>query len=644
MCGICGIASTDPRQHPLELTTLAAMTSAIEHRGPDEAGHAIHAGVALGMRRLSIIDVAGSHQPVETEDGQVTAVFNGEIFNFPELRAELTGKGHRLATHGDSETIVHLYEEHGPDFVRRLRGMFAIALWDKPRRRLVLARDRMGVKPLYYAETPDGLAFASEVKALLAGGLVRAELDPLGAELFLAHGFVPGPYTLFAGVRKLDPAALLVYEDGRIAEQRPYWHPWEEGPPRAAGPWEEEQERLLDLLRESVRARMISDVPLGVMLSGGLDSSLITALMAEESSRPVQTFSIGFAEDEVTELGDAEQVARRFGTDHHALLTSAADHAGLLDEAIWHLEGPIADVSCLGFILLSRLAREHVTVALSGQGADELLGGYRKHEIAAMAALGQRWVPAPARRLVAAAARRPEKRSTFARGMLALSTDDPVERLLAMSRVLQPGERASLLSPEFAHPSAEAEIAGVVRANLPPVPMSALGETLHLDTRVALVDNMLLYFDKMSMAASLEVRVPFMDHDVVSFCSRLPDERRVWRMRRKELLKRASRGLVDDRIIDKPKKGFFHEGLGAWLTHHRDALVRDTLLDGPALTRGMYRREAVLDLVERAQLDDKKASQRLFSLLALERWMLIFVDGEPLQGSATPPRPAELAA
>ena len=617
------------------------MTSAIEHRGPDEAGHGIHPGVALGMRRLSIIDVAGSHQPVSTEDDQVTAVFNGELFNFPELREELLGKGHKLATHGDSETIVHLYEEYGPDFVRRLRGMFAIALWDKPRRRLVLARDRMGVKPLYYASTPDGLAFASEVKALLAGGLVRAELDPLGAELFLAHGFVPGPYTLFAGVRKLEPAALMVFEDGKIVDHRPYWNPWEDGAPRKALPWAEEQEQLMELLRESVRARMISDVPLGVMLSGGLDSSLITALMAEQSSRPVQTFSIGFAEDEVSELGDAGMVAKRFGTDHHALVTSAAEHTGLLDEAIWHLEGPIADVSCLGFILLSRLAREHVTVALSGQGADELLGGYRKHEIASAAAMLQRAVPAPALRLAASAARRPVQRSTFARGMLALTTDDPVERLLAMSRVLQPGEREELLHPDFRHPQAEAEIAGVVAQHLPPVAMSPLGETLHLDTRVALVDNMLLYFDKMSMAASLEVRVPFMDHDVVSFCSRLPDSRRVSRMRKKELLKRASRGLVDDYIIDKPKKGFFHEGLGAWLTHHRDDLVRETLLDGPALERGMYERSAVLDLVERAKLDDKKASQRLFSLLALERWMLMFVDG---QARASQPAPIRVAA
>lgn len=639
MCGICGIASYDPRRRPLGMPALTAMTDAIEHRGPDEAGHAIETGVALGMRRLSIIDVAGSHQPVHNEEGDVAAVFNGEIYNFASLRSELAARGHRMATRGDSETIVHLYEEDGPGFVRRLRGMFAIALWDAPRRRLVLARDRMGVKPLYYAHTADGLAFASEVKALVAGGLIRPELDSLGAELFLAHGFVPGPYTLFAGVRKLPPAALLVFEDGRVTEERAYWNPWEDGPPRSlceTGSWEEEQERLLELLRASVKARMISEVPLGVMLSGGLDSSLITALMAEQSSRPVQTFSIGFVEDPDSELDDAAAVARRFGTEHHALRTSASEHAGLLDEAIWHLEGPIADVSCLGFMLLSRLAREHVTVALSGQGADELLGGYLKHRIGTVAAAVRRYVPGPLRQAAADVARRPVRRSTAARGVLALATDDPVERLLAMSRVVQSGERHTLLDPDFMHPGAEIEIAEVVGANVPSVEMSPLGETLHIDTRFALVDNMLLYFDKMSMAASLEVRVPFMDHDVVSYCSRLPDARRVWRLRGKELLKRASRGLVDDHIIDKTKKGFFHESLGAWLEHHRGDLVRETLLQGRALDRGIYRREAVLDLVERAKLQDKKAGQRLFSLLALERWMLMFVDGELSPGGAMP--------
>jgi asparagine synthase (glutamine-hydrolysing) len=621
MCGICGIASRDPRRTPLEQGRLGAMTDAIEHRGPDDAGHALLPGVALGMRRLSIIDVAGSHQPVRTEDGRVLAVFNGEIYGFERLRSDLRARGHRLATSGDSETIVHLYEEHGLDFVRHLRGMFAIALWDEPRRRLVLARDRMGVKPLYYAMTPDGLAFASEVKSLIAGGLLRPELDPMGAELFLAHGFVPGPHTLFAGVRKLPPASLLVFEDGRVVAEREYWNAFEEGGPRRAGRWEADQERLMALLGESIRARMIADVPLGVMLSGGLDSSLITAIMAQHSSRPVQTFSIGFEEDAGSdELDDAAAVARRLGTEHHALRTSAVDHPTLLDQALWHLEEPIADVSCLGFLLLSRLARQDVTVALSGQGADELLGGYRKHEIAKLASVARLLAPAPVRSALAAAARHSHRRSALARGVLAVSTDDPAERLLAMSRVVQAAERTALLDPGFAVAGAEDTIAAVVRAGLPPVALTPLGETLHLDSRLALVDNMLLYFDKMSMAASLEVRVPFLDHDVVAFCSRLPDSRRVWRLRRKELLKRASRGLVDDRIIDKPKRGFFHSALGAWLTVP----------------------EAVRELVTRAHLDDKKSNQRLFCLLALERWQRLFVDGDA--SSVQAPAPVALAS
>jgi asparagine synthase (glutamine-hydrolysing) len=638
MCGICGIAGRDTSRPPVHLGRLKAMTDVISHRGPDEDGLHVEPGVALGMRRLSVIDLAGSHQPVTTEDGGVRAVFNGEIYNFAELRRDLIARGHRLATNGDAEPIVHLYEQYGVDFAKHLRGMFGIALWDGPRRRLVLARDRMGVKPMYWARTRDGLAFASEVKSLIAGGLIEAQLDPLAAELFLAHGFVPGPRTLFAGVNKLPPATVLVWEDGRLVDEHTYWDPYTDGDERPNQSFAEDTEQLLELLREAIDMRMVADVPLGVMLSGGLDSSLITAIMAERSSRPVQTFSIAFAEDGGSnELGDALRVAERHGTDHHALTTSAVDHPDLLDEALWHMEEPVADVSCLGFLLLSRLARETVTVALSGQGADELLGGYRKHEIAALATNFHR-APAVLRRAAAAAARTAPAGSTLARGIAAVTTDDPVERLLAMSRVVQSHERAELLDPAFMHPGAEDEIAAVVRRQLANVPGSPLGETLHLDTRLALVDNMLLYFDKMSMATSLEVRVPFMDHKLVEFCTRLPDSRRVYHGRRKEILKRASRGLVEDAIIDKPKRGFFHSALGAWLGVHRDALVSETLLDGRALARGQYRADAVERLILEAGGEaGKKSSQRLFCLLLLERWQRIFVDGEAPGLSAEEP-------
>jgi asparagine synthase (glutamine-hydrolysing) len=643
MCGICGIAGSDRSAPALEEARLAAMTDAIVHRGPNERGLHCEAGVALGMRRLSIIDVGGSRQPIANEDRSVLAVFNGEIYNFRELRESLSRGGHRLRTDGDGEAIVHLYEEHGLDFARHLEGIFAIALWDAPRGRLVLVRDQLGVKPLYFSQGPRGLAFASEVKALIAGGLLTPWLDPLAAELFLALGFVPGPRSLFAGVQKLMPASMVVWEGQGPIEQRPYWSPSEGGAgERSSGAsWAEDQERLLDLLRRATRSQMVSDVPLGSMLSGGLDSSLITALMAEHSSRPVKTFSIGFVEDaDANELGDARKVADRLGTDHHELLTSATDHPELLDDALWHLEEPIADVSFLGFMLLSRLASESVTVALSGQGADELLGGYRKHQIAAVAGLLQH-APAPLRRGLGAAARAAQPGSTLARGLTALATDDPATRLLAMSRVLAPADREALLAPAFRSGALERELAETIRAQLPTGIDGALGQTLALDTRMALVDNMLLYFDKMSMAASLEVRVPFLDTELVSFCTQLPDTRKVWLGRRKELLKRASQGLVDAEIINKRKRGFFHAALGAWLRVHRDALLSETLQDPRALARGQYDRAAVDGLLAAAGQEGKKNDQRLFSLMLLERWQQLFVDGD---GAASRAAQSTLAA
>jgi asparagine synthase (glutamine-hydrolysing) len=612
---------------------LGAMTGAIVHRGPDEGGQLLQAGIALGARRLSIIDLPGSHQPLSNEDDSIWTIFNGEIYNFPALRERLARDGHRLVTRGDTETIVHLYEDHGLDFPRHLRGMFAIAVWDAPHRRLVLARDRMGVKPLYYAHTAVGLGFASEIKSLIAGGLIKPALDPIGAELFLAYGYVPGPRTLFEGVHKLDPATVLVWQDGRIVEERTYWTPWDD--PRARDEtWDDDQRQLLALLRESVRSRMISDVPLGVMLSGGLDSSLITALMTEHSTEPVKTFSIGFVEDrEANELGTAEQVAKRLGTDHQALLTSATEHPALLEEALWHLEEPVADLSFLGFLLLARLARQQVTVALCGQGADELFAGYTKHSVAAAAGkVGG--LPAPAigllRRLGIAM---PEK-SRLGRALRAVSARDAPERLLAMSRTVLAGERQRLLTPDFRVPDAEADIAGAIARLVPPPPMTVLGQTLYLDTRLALPDLMFLYFDKMSMATSLEVRVPFADHDVVSFCTALPDDRRVWRLRRKELLRRVARGLIDDTIIDQRKRGFFRAAVGTWLGSHRDGVVRETLLDERTRLRGIFDQRELRRLIAGSGGRGRNG-EPLLACLLLELWHRKFVDGGSTANAAS---------
>jgi len=601
------------------------MTGVMEHRGPDEDGHHIAHGIALGMRRLSVIDLASSHQPLSNEVGEVWTVFNGEIFNFLELRRELQAKGHRQATAGDTETIVHLYEEHGTEFPKRLRGMFAIALWDEPRRRLVLTRDRMGVKPLYYSVTPSGLAFGSEIKSLLAGDLIEPRLDPLAAELYLAYGYVPGPRTLFEGVRKLAPATTLVWEGGELAGESVYWTPWEGT--QSYGSWEDDQESLLALLRNSVRSRMISDVPLGVMLSGGLDSSLVTALMSEVSTKPVKTFSIGFTENaQANELVDARRVAQRFGTDHHELLTSADDHPGLIEEALWHLEEPVADLSFLGFLLLSRLAREHVTVALCGQAADELLGGYTKHAVARAADHLAR-VPPSGRRAVAAVGARLPEGSRLGRGLRAMTTEDDAERMLQMSRLILDGQRRGLLSVAFRRANADRELRQVIRSRASGRGGTVLRETLFLDTKLALVDLMFLYFDKMSMAASLEVRVPFADHDVVSFCMGLPDNRRIMRGRRKEILRRVSRGLLDDATVDKKKRGFFRAASSVWLNVHRDGIVRDALLDERARSRGIFAPEAVQRLIDQSR-GPGRSGDPLLAVLLLELWHRQFIDAD----------------
>ena len=484
--------------------------------------------------------------------------------------------------------------------------------------------------------TADGIAFASEVKSLIAGGILEPRLDPLGAELFMAFGYVPGPRTLFAGVEKLAPASRLVWErDGGRSEQELWWSPWEAADIRRGQDWKADEEQLLDLLRSSVRGQMVSDVPLGVMLSGGVDSSLITALMAEQASGPVKTFAVGFADDAMSnELSDARAVSDRLGTEHHELLTTAADQADLLQDVLWHQEEPIADLSGLGMLIISRLASEHVTVALCGQGADELLGGYRKHQVAAPIA-GIHRVPGLQGLLSGIGAALPAG-STAARGLESVSTDDSVGRLLAMSRVVQPFERRRLLGDALLQADGEEAIAGAVSQHARQKARSPLADVLHLDTKLALVDNMLLYFDKLSMAASLEVRVPFLDHDLVSFCYALPDDRRVRRTRRKELLKRVSRGLVDEAILNKKKRGFFHAGLGAFTAFHRDLLLSDVLLDSRSRERGLFRSDAVEELVGAAGSGGKKVDQRLFCMFLLELWNRIYVDPDGAGRQAAP--------
>jgi asparagine synthase (glutamine-hydrolysing) len=617
VCGICGVIQiTGAPRRVVAAETLDSMTEAMAHRGPNDSGMYTAPGIALGARRLSIVDVDGGHQPFSNEDGTVWCVQNGELYNHDDLRDRLTEDGHRFSSRCDTEVIPHLYERRAVTFPEYLRGKFAIAVWDEAHRRAVLARDRLGVKPLYFAPRGDLLVFASELKSLLASGLVGDELDYEAIDLYLTFGFFPAPRTPLAGVSKLAPGHRLVVERGVVRIERYWAHP-EPAPDVPPLTVDEYGEGLIEELERSVRLRLMSDVPLGAMLSGGLDSSLIVALMARSMSQPVKTFSIGFAEDgRLNELGDARRVAKLFGTEHHELELSLADQRIELEELAWSLDEPVAELSALGFLALSELASRDVTVALSGQGADELLGGYRKHRAASLAAAWNR-LPEPARSLGDAVALQGPFRSTRAARVLAAR--HPADRFLAMSGVLGGELRARLVRGPLAavegNPARDAVLALLGDVNADP-----LSTTLYLDAQLALVDNMLHYFDRTSMAHSLEVRVPFLDHHVVEYCARVPANLKVRRLRTKYLLKHAARDILPERVIHKRKVGFFRGSARAWLGAQLDSAIPNYLLDPDARYTEMLERTTVEELLQ-AHRDGRGNPQLLLAILMLEVWL-----------------------
>ncbi len=606
------------------------MTDAMTHRGPNDRGTHLADGIALGVRRLSIVDVAGGHQPIANEDGRVWAVQNGELYNHDEVRSQLTSRGHTFRTRCDTEVIPHVYEDAGIRFPERLRGKFGLALWDGRERRAVIARDRLGVKPLYYAEAGDVLVFASELKSVLASGLVDAELDYDAIDAFLTLGFVPGPLTPLAGVRKLMPGHLLVAEPGSVRVEA-YWEYPEPAPAEMS--LAEASERLLAGLDESVRLRLMSDVPLGAMLSGGIDSSVIVGLMARHMAEPVKTFSVGFAEaGEGNELADARFVAEHFSTDHHELELSFAEQTVDLAELVWAMDEPLADLSSLGFLALSELAASEVTVALSGQGADELLGGYRKHRAAAIAGAWSR-VPGPMRSGANALLRHAPSR--VGRASRTLIAADPAERLLAASGRLGPDLRRDLVRG----PLAERDGLGalrIVRDRLGRVGGDPLPAALYLDGQLGLVDDMLHYFDRASMAHSLEVRVPFLDHELVELCATIPPRHKIRRLDTKHVLKHAVRGLIPDRIIEKPKIGFFHRAVDEWFRAQSRGAISDYLLGTSPRYADMLDRGAVERLVKNhAAGTDTRNGHVLLSVLMLEVWLSSYLPRALAQGAPT---------
>ena len=622
MCGICGVIQigSEPRE-VVPPDTLDRMTDAMTHRGPNDRGTHQSDGVALGVRRLSIVDVDGGHQPFADESGEIWAIQNGELYNHVDVRRELASEGHALRTRCDTEILPHLYERYGPGLAEQLRGKFAIAVWDGRRRRGVVARDRLGVKPLYWAQVGDLVLFASELKSLLASGLVNTELDYEAIDAYLTFGFFAGPRTPLANVSKLLPGHRLVVDESGVAVEAYWSYPRPE--PVSGRTLEEWSGGLLGELEDAVRSRLMSDVPLGAMLSGGLDSSLVVALMARNMSEPVKTFSVGFAEDgDKNELADARLVASAMGADHHELELSVSESAVDLETLVWQLDEPLADLSSLGFSALSELASRHVTVALSGQGADELLGGYDKHQAAALVGTWRR-VPRPVRASATALARRGPGR--FGRVARTLAAPGSVERLLAMSGRLDEGLRARLLRGPLAELDGQAARRAVA-ARLDGVLDDPLPATLYIDAQFALVDDMLHYFDRNSMAHSLEVRVPFLDHHLVEYCAAIPADLKVRRLTRKYVLKHAARGLIPDRIINKPKLGFFADSVDCWFAAQTQGVITERLLAPAPRYAEFLDQSTVSELVARhGDGRDTSHGQLLLSILMLEVWLSSFL-------------------
>jgi asparagine synthase (glutamine-hydrolysing) len=608
MCGIAGIVQIGGRpRRVVDEETLAAATDAMAHRGPDDRGTHVEPGIALGIRRLSVMDPELGSQPMSSEDGVVWAIQNGELYNHRILREELRRRGHTLLTDCDTEVLPHLYETYGDELTGQLNGMFAFAIWDSRRRRALIARDHVGVKPLYWTQRGDLLIFASELKSLLEFG-VPPSIDEEAIDAYLALGFIPGPRTPFAGVQKLEPGHRIVVENGGFRIEQ--W--WEFPLPAPDGSREptELRDELRRLLESSVELQLEADVPVGAMLSGGLDSSMIVALAARRTRHPLQTFAVGFEHD--NELGDARRVAAQFGTKHHELLLQGDDGDAIIGELAWHLDEPLADLSAVGFYALSELAARHVTVALSGQGADELFGGYRKHVAAAFAGRVPRALAsaaAPLQRFAPKPLRRPFE---------TIVARTPAERLMIASAlrgdVFGRGER-----PYRAALGAAVRAAGGLDAG-------ALPAALYLDAKLGLVDDMLHYFDRASMAHSLEVRVPFLDHRIVEFSSRLPDALRVHGRTTKVLLREVARDLVPDYVIAKKKVGFFNKRIDPWLATQGETLV------GAALTAEapLYGDFVDAPRIRRAFADhlsgrDSSNGRALFTVAMLELWLDAFV-------------------
>jgi asparagine synthase (glutamine-hydrolysing) len=617
MCGICGIAS---RTGAADLDRLAAMSAALVHRGPDSAGEHVEANIALAARRLSIIDLEGGDQPMSNEDGSCTVVQNGEIYNYPELRDELVREGHRFWTSCDTEVHLHMYEREGPEYVSRLRGMFAVALWDATRRRLVLARDRYGIKPLYYRERGGELEFASELRAL-----PRGEIDTDALEAFLAFNSIPAPYSIFREIRKLPAGHLLVWEETGGTSLDRYARP---GPVPVEELRSDDEAELVEELRarmrDSVRAHLLADVPVGVLLSGGVDSALLAALAAQETPEAVHTFTIGFEERSFDERADARRVADRYATNHHELLVRP-DPVALLPALADAFDEPFADSSAVPTYLVSQLAAEHVKVALSGEGGDELFGGYFTY---AADLLADRVAPLArvVRPLVERLPTSTAKASLDykAKRFVRAAHLPPLERHHGWKEIFSPELRAELRGSAGAFDPVDvyrARYAETERAD----PLARLQD---VDFGIYLVDDLLVKTDRASMAHSLEARVPFLDTVVTNFAFALPAKHKVRGLSKKVLLRKAAEPLLPREVVHGRKRGFSIPA-AAWLRGELAPFARETLSPARLRAQGFFDPTTVTRLLDEHSAGAQDRSRQLWGLLAFTLWYERHVEQGP---------------
>jgi asparagine synthase (glutamine-hydrolysing) len=626
MCGICGKVGLDSAAR-IEPGLVQQMINRLKHRGPDDTGIYSEPQAVLGHTRLSIIDLNSGKQPITNEDGTIWIVFNGEIYNYRDLRSELLQKGHRFSTQTDTEVIIHLYEEYGPDCVSRLRGMFAFAIWDAPNKTLFLARDRVGIKPLYYALNSTGLAFASEIKALIADPSISREIEPQVVDRFLTYLFTPGAETLLRGIRKLEAGHWLLLKNG-TATIRQYWDL--QFVPRAAnGDFHKTAEELTSLLRQTVRDHMISDVPVGVLLSGGVDSTAMLSFAVQETGHKVNTFTVGFQDKHlIDERPYARLAAQKYGNQHYETTISAQDFRDFIPGYVWHMEEPVFEPPAVALYYVTKLAREHVTVLISGEGGDEAFAGYPFYRnlvwLERFKAMGRPWTTA-AGALLGSLGSLPK----FGRlGKYSDLMEPPLHKYYfgGSSNPFRHFNRIKneLYSDGFAarvdtHASSAlalemfAKVAGQDRLN----------QMLYVDTKMWLPDDLLIKADKMTMANSLELRVPLLDHKVLEFAAALPASYKLNGVTTKHILKHAFKGQVPSAILNRKKAGF-PVPVQSWLQNELRQFVWDVLTDKRALERGYFNRAVIERLL--ADTESPEYPAVAFSLVTLELWHRSFID------------------